>query len=100
MIKAKTGFKLYHAVMLGIESVHDWCHQMMWLFSHVPRDPEDTVMEKHGAEALYSAVKFLMHTLCTQDEASQQDVVHQIIQITNSPTITRWSGSKLANGNH
>jgi len=36
----------------------------MWLFSGAPEDPEDdTVMEKHGAEALYSAVKSLMHAI-------------------------------------
>jgi len=30
----------------------------MWLLSGMPDDPEDeTVMEKHGSEALYSAVK-------------------------------------------
>jgi len=30
----------------------------MWLFSGVPEDAQDeTVMEMHGADALYSAVK-------------------------------------------
>jgi hypothetical protein len=36
----------------------------MWLFSGAPEDPEDeTLMEKHGPDALYSAVKSLMHTI-------------------------------------
>jgi len=31
---------------------------MMWLFSGVPEDPEDeTVLELHGSDALYSAAK-------------------------------------------
>jgi hypothetical protein len=39
----------------------------MWLFSGAPEDPEDdTVMEKRGAEALYSAVKSLMNTIRTK----------------------------------
>jgi len=71
----------------------------MWLFSGVRKDPEDdTVMEKHGAEALYSAVKSLMHAIQTKDEEAQQDVAHRIIQIANPWTIRRWSESKLANG--
>jgi len=41
----------------------------MWLFSGTPEDPEDeTVMEKHGADALYSAVKSLIHAIRTEDE--------------------------------
>ena len=37
----------------------------MWLFSGVPDDLEDdTVMEQHGADALYSPVKSLMHAIC------------------------------------
>jgi len=49
----------------------------MWLFSGVPEDPEDdTVMEKHGAEALYSAVKSVMHAIRTKDEKAQQDMAH------------------------
>jgi hypothetical protein len=40
----------------------------MWLFSGAPEDPEDdTSMEKHGAQALYSAVKSLMHPIRTED---------------------------------
>jgi len=40
----------------------------MWLFSGVPEDPEDeTVMEKHGAEALYTPVKSSMYAIQTDD---------------------------------
>jgi hypothetical protein len=41
----------------------------MWLFSGAPEDSEDeTVMEMHGAESLYSAVKSLMHAIRTEDQ--------------------------------
>jgi len=55
-------------------------------------------MEKHGAEALYSAVKCLMHAIRTKDEEAQQDVAHWNIQITKPGTSKRWSELKLANG--
>ena len=71
----------------------------MWLFSGAPEDPEDdTMMEKHGAEALYSAVKRLMHAIQTKAEEAQQDVAHQMIQIAMPWKIRRWSELKLANG--
>jgi hypothetical protein len=63
----------------------------MYLFSGAPEDPEDdTVMEKHGAEALNSAVKSLMHAIRTNDEEAQQDAVHQMIQIAKPWTIRQW----------
>jgi hypothetical protein len=38
----------------------------MWLFSGAPEDPEDeTVMQMHCADALYSAVKSLMRAIQT-----------------------------------
>jgi len=53
MMKARIAFKLQVTAKLGCLSVYDWCYQMMWLFSGAPEDPEDnTVIEKHGAEAL------------------------------------------------
>jgi len=71
----------------------------MWLFSGVPEDPEDdTVMEQHCADALYSAVKCLMHVIRTDDEEAQQDVPHRMIHIAKPWTIRRWSESKLAKG--
>jgi hypothetical protein len=71
----------------------------MWLFSGAPEDPEDeTVMEMHGADALYSAVKSLMHAIRTEDQDAQQDAAHRMIQIAKPWTIRRWSESKLANG--
>jgi len=71
---------------------------MMWLFSGAPDDPEDdTVMEKYDADALYSAVKSLMHDIQTEDEEAQQDAVHRTIQIAKPWTISRWSELKIAN---
>jgi hypothetical protein len=71
----------------------------MWLCSGVPEDPEDaTVMEMHCADALYSAVKNLMHAIWTEDEESQQDAAHRTIQIAKPWTIRRWSESNLAIG--
>jgi len=47
------------------------------MFSGAPDDPEnDTVMEKHYANALYSAVKCLTHAIRTEDEEAQPDVAH------------------------
>jgi len=71
----------------------------MWLFSGAPEDPEDeTVMEMHGADALYSAVKSLMHAIRTEDEEAQQDAAHRMIKIAKPWIIRRWSEWKLANG--
>jgi hypothetical protein len=55
-------------------------------------------MEKHGADALYSAVKSLMHAIRTEAQDSQQDAAHRMMQIAKPWTIRRWSESKLANG--
>ena len=56
------------------------------------------MMEKHGADALYSAVKSLMHAIHTKDEDAQKDAAHRMIQSAKPWTIRRWSDSKLANG--
>ena len=64
VMNATIGFELQVTATLGFHSLHDWCFQTMWLFSGAPEDAEDdTVMEKHGAEALYSAVKSLTHAI-------------------------------------
>jgi hypothetical protein len=71
----------------------------MWLFSDAPEDPADeNVMKMLGADALYSAVKCLMHAIRTEDQDAQQDAAHRMIQIGRPLTIRRWSESKLANG--
>ena len=71
----------------------------MWLFSSAPEDPEDeSEMGKHGAEALYSVVKSLMHPIWTDDQDAQQHAAHRLIKFTKPWTIRRWSESKLANG--
>jgi len=72
---------------------------MMWLFSGAPADREDdTVMETHAADTLYSAVKSLMHANWIEDEEAQQDVVHHMTHSVKPWMSTRWSESKLANG--
>jgi hypothetical protein len=71
-LNGKIGFKLQVTATPGFHSVYDCCFQPMWLFSGAPVDPEDdTGMEQHGAEALYSAGKRLMHTIRTTDEEAQ-----------------------------
>ena len=55
-------------------------------------------MEKHAAEALYSAVKSLVHAIRTKEEDAQQDAVHQMTQIAKPRTIWCWSELKFANG--
>jgi len=98
-MNAKIGFKLQVTATPGFHSLDDWCYQAMWLFPGPPDDREDeTVKEKHGADALYSAVKSLMHAIRTEDEEAQQDAAHRMIQIAKPWTIRRWSESKLANG--
>jgi hypothetical protein len=63
-MNARIGFKFQVTATLGIHLLSDWCFQKMWQFPGRPEDPEDdTVMEKHGAEALYSAEKSLMHPI-------------------------------------
>jgi len=86
--------------MPGFRLLHDWCYQAMWLFSVAPEDPEnDTMMEMYDTDELYSTVKSLMHAIRTQDQDTQQDASHQMIQIAKPWTIRRWSELKLANGN-
>ena len=83
----------------GFHSLYDSCYQTIRLFSVTPEDADDdTVMDKHGAYALYSAVKSLMHAIRTEDHNVQQDVAHQMIQIANPWMITRFAKSILANG--
>jgi hypothetical protein len=96
---ARIGFKLQVTATPGFHSLYDWSFPAMWLFSGAPDDPEDeTVMEKHGADALYSAVKSLMHAIWTAAQNSQQDAAHRMMQFAKPWTIRRWSESKLANG--
>jgi hypothetical protein len=96
---ARIGFKLEVTATPGFHSLYDWCYQTMWLFSGASENPEDeTVMEMHGANALYSAVKSLMHAIQTEDQDAQQDAAHRMIQTAKPWTIRRWSESKLTNG--
>ena len=65
---ARIGVKLQVTSMLGFHSVYDWCYRTMWLCSGVPKHPEDdTVMEKHSVDALYSTGKSLIHTILTEE---------------------------------
>jgi len=54
-------------------------------------------MDKHGPEALYYAVKSLMHAIRNKDEEAQQDAAHCMIHIAQPWAIRQWSESKLAN---
>jgi hypothetical protein len=77
---ARIGLQLQVTVTPGFHSLYDWCYQAMWLFPGVPEDPEDTtVMEMHGADALNSAVKSLMHAIRTEDRDAQQDATNPVI---------------------
>jgi len=98
-MNAKVWFKLQLTTTPGFHSQHDWCYQIMWLFAGASDDPEnDTVMKKHGAEALYSTVKSLMHAIWTRNEEAQLNAAHRMIQIAKPCTIRRWSESKIADG--
>jgi hypothetical protein len=60
----KIGFQLQLTATPGFHSLDVRCFQMIWLFSGALDNPEDdTVMEKHGAEALYLTAKSLMHAI-------------------------------------
>jgi len=94
-VKVKIWFKLHVTATLGFHSVDDRCYQKMWLCSGAPEDPEDnTVTEKHSAEAFHSTGTSLMHAVRTGDEEAQRDGAHQLVQIAKSWMITRWSESK------
>jgi hypothetical protein len=100
-MNAKLGLNLPVTARLGFHSLCDWCFQLMRLVSGACDDPEDdTVMEKHGTQALYSAVKRLMHATRTKYEEALQDAAHRMIQIAKPWIIKQWSESKMANGNH
>jgi hypothetical protein len=97
--KTRIGFKLQVTATPGFHSVYDWCYQTIWQFSGATEDPEDeTVMEMHSTDALYSALKSLMHAIRTEDQDAQHDAAHRMIQIAKPLTIRRCSESKLANG--
>jgi len=52
-MNAKIGFKLQVTATPRFHSLYDQCYQAMWLLSGAPEDAEnDTVKEKHGADAL------------------------------------------------
>jgi hypothetical protein len=70
----------------------------MSLFSGASEDPEDDpVIEQHSVNAVYSAVKSLMHAIRTEDAETPQNEVHQRIQIAMPWMSRRWSESTLAN---
>jgi len=57
----------------------------------MPEDPENnTVKAKYGTEALYSAVKSLMHAILTEDHDAQPHAAHQVIHIEMHRIIRRW----------
>jgi len=71
----------------------------MWLFLGVPRDPEnDIVIEKDGAKALDSAVNSSMQAIWTDENDTQQNAAHWMIQIAKPWTIRKLSESKLGYG--
>jgi len=75
------------------------CYQTIRLVSGALEHPEDdTVMEKHSANALYSAVESLMHASGTEDHDAAQNAAYRIIQISNRRINRTWSALKLANG--
>ena len=93
----RIGYKLQTTATPGFHSLYDWCFQTLGLFSAVPDDPGDkTVMEKHSAEALCSAVTSLIHAIWTEDHDAQQDEAKRTIQIAMFWTIRRWSELQLA----
>jgi hypothetical protein len=96
---AKIGFKLQVTGIPGFHSLYDCGYLTVSLFSGESEDPaDDTVMEQQGADAFYSAVDSLMHTIRTEDEEAQPDAAQWMNQIAQPWMIKRWSESKIANG--
>jgi hypothetical protein len=63
-INAKIGFKLQVTASPEFHSLYDWCDQSVWQCPGVRGDSEDdTVMEQHGADAMNSTVKSLLHAI-------------------------------------
>jgi len=56
------------------------------------------VIEMHGADALNSAEKSLMHPIQMEANNAEQEVAHQMIQLANPWKIRMWSESRYANG--
>jgi hypothetical protein len=89
-MNTRIGFKLPVTATLGFHSLYDWCYKVMLLFSGAPDHPEDeTVMELHGADALYSAVKSSMHAVRTEDQDAQWYAAHWIIHVAKP-----WTGRR------
>ena len=81
-MNAKIEFKLQITATPGFHSLYDLCFQTMWLFAAASDYPEnDSVMENHLAEALYSTEKSLMNANQMEEEEAQQDAALQMIQI-------------------
>jgi len=73
--------KLQVPEIVQFDLLYDWCSQAMWPISRVPDNPkDDTAMARHGAEALCSANKSLMHAIWIEVEEIHQDMAHQIVQ--------------------
>jgi hypothetical protein len=71
----------------------------MWQFAGVSEVSEDeTMMEMHSADTLYSALKCLMHAILTEHKDAQQDAEHRMITIRMPWMIRRSPGSQFAHG--
>jgi len=72
---------------------------MMWLLSGESKAPEDdTGIEKHNTNALYSNVKSTMYDIQTANHDTQLDAAPNNIRIAKRWRIHRWLQSKLAYG--
>jgi hypothetical protein len=97
-MKNSIGFKLQVIATPGFHSLYDLGFGTVWLYSGASDDPDnDTVIEKHSAEAFHSAVKSLMNAIWSKHDEAQQDVAHRMIQTAKPCTIRRWSQLKFAN---
>jgi len=97
MMKAIIGFTLHVTAKPAFNSLFDCCYQTMWLFSSVPEDSEnDSLMETHGAEALYSTVNSVLQAIWAKDTDALQDGVLLIPQVRQICIIRRPSALKHA----
>jgi len=93
------GYTLEVTVTPSFNSLSDWYSQLMWLFSGAPDNPQDeTLVGKHSAELLYSAVRSLMNAIRTEDQDAQQNAAHWTIQVSEPWIISQWTKLHIANG--
>jgi len=90
-MKVKIGFNLQATAMSQFHSLHNWCYQTMKLFQTTPDSPaNDTLMEQHWADALYSTGKSLMNAMQSGYQEAEELEVYHMRQNELPSMLSRW----------